>query len=485
MPLPPSSSCSYNSLLLEEDNDLLARLAGASFGGHNMDMSIHTAPPPPGLQQGPPDSVPVRSRSSNGIIGKPAPSPQRGTRQEHEAAPIRVSPSPPAQLDGGRAEALLSYLRSRDISPSLAQGGAEDSSGALTGSSTAQSDSCKSGGGAQTTPMQESQADGEREVDGNNLAAESGDVEAKTVAAAPPKTPYRVTLGQRGRIRIAISAAHDRNKTDRDGGARSAQSSSCTCPPGGNINVDWELPTELWNKQSTSLVASLCRYGTQTNTTNIIAKALTSSKRIAVRVTRVSAHSPDARGLIGEDVEHEVVTGTITFHAPKAAGHYVFRIYDSKNDESAAITVAASSPFSVDLRGRDVASNLSFALESMSKTKVDPGSISGLKNTFELMRSTGVPLQGKHPRDMIQQCVFQLLGAVQTHMSHLAARDEAMDRQHEAEKDEGAEAPVVDESVWTKAKAALRVHLAAYECLYELRCNEVIYCLRAVGSVIS
>ena len=469
MPLPTAGSNSDTSLLLEEDNDLLQRLAGA-FGGHNIGMPMPTAPmctapPPPGLQQGSTDTVPVRSRSSNGVIGKPAPSPNRGTRQEPTAAPIRGSPSPPAQLDGGRTEALLSYLRSHGISPSLAQGGAEDSSGALTGSSTAPSDSCKRGGKAQIAPIHDAQAAGEQQS-----AALHGDAECMEGSTAVPKTHHRVTLGQRGRIRITITAALDKNKSGNDDGARPAPSNGCTCPPGGNINVDWELPAEQWNKQSASLVASLCRYGTQTNTTNIIAKALTSSKQIAVRVTRVSAHSPDARGLIGEDVDHEVVTGTIIFHAPKAAGHYVFRIYDSKNDESAAITVAASSPFSVDLRGREVATNLIFSMESMSKTKVDPGSINGLKYTFELMRSSGAPLQGKHPRDMIQQCVFQLLGAVQTHMSHLAARDEAMDRQHEAERDEGS----VDESVWTKAKAALRVHSAAYECLCALRENEVI-----------
>jgi hypothetical protein len=278
---------------------------------------------------------------------------------------------------------------------------------------------------------------------------------------------YRVTLSQRGRIKVTISQPFDKNAP----GLSHSSPGNDKCVPGANIKIDWELPTEQWREHSGTIVMSLCRYGTQSNVTNIIAKALTTSKQIATRVTRVSAHSPEARGLIGEDLDHEVTVGVINFHAPKAAGYYVFRIYDKKTDETAATTIATSTPFSVELRGRDVSSNLSFALESLAK-KVDTGSISGLKNTFELMRSTGSPSGGKHPQDLIQQCVRALLDAVHKEMQHLDKREEALGLIHEAEV-KGEDAPDINDSVWSKAKSALRVHGTVYDCLCELRSNTV------------
>ena len=46
--------------------------------------------------------------------------------------------------------------------------------------------------------------------------------------------------------------------------------------------------------------------------------------------------------------------GTLTFHAPKAAGPFVFRLFDQATKESSSLTLATSFMFNVVLMDYDV-----------------------------------------------------------------------------------------------------------------------------------
>lgn len=450
--------------LISEESNFLKRFEGLSpsLRGNEQYVDQLSVSLQPGVSVG-------ANGSKSGVIGKPGsprmvPAPLNGVISGTDytpnevpslARPEMVSP----KTEGAKTQALLSYLRSRGISPSLSHGSIEDPSNTLRSdihtTYASESEPALANRDSSSASMV-SHAAGEQRSGEKELEKETEEKNA-------PKVYYRVTQAQRGRLRVNISQSREISPASPFEIAK--------CMPGGVIKVDWEVPTQVWREKSGTLVMSLCRYGTQSNTTNIVAKALTTSKEISTHMLRISAHSREARGIIGEDEDHEVTVGLITFHAPKAGGYYVFRIYDRNSDESAATTIGTSTPFCVELRGRDVTSNLSFSLEGLCK-KVDTGSISGLKNTFELMRSTGAPLGEKHPQDLIQKCVRALLDAVQKEMQHLNKREEALALLQQAETN-GLDAPEISDTVWSKGKSALRIHGSVYDCLCELRANKV------------
>jgi hypothetical protein len=63
--------------------------------------------------------------------------------------------------------------------------------------------------------------------------------------------------------------------------------------------------------------------------------------------------------------------GRISFHAPKAAGQFTFRIFDQCCKESSYRTLATSVFFNVVLLDYDVTNNLKFVLDLMKDSKDD------------------------------------------------------------------------------------------------------------------
>eukprot|EP00604_Paraphysomonas_vestita_P004309 CAMPEP_0174825526 /NCGR_PEP_ID=MMETSP1107-20130205/42847_1 /TAXON_ID=36770 /ORGANISM="Paraphysomonas vestita, Strain GFlagA" /LENGTH=1022 /DNA_ID=CAMNT_0016057229 /DNA_START=951 /DNA_END=4020 /DNA_ORIENTATION=- len=314
------------------------------------------------------------------------------------------------------------------------------------------------------------------DIAGNKLSNEIHDEnDVKDETHHSPQKFYRTTRNQPGRVKVLLNNTRHSGESKLD---------ECSISPGGLMNVNWELPLDIWQNSSNTLVVALTRLGSVSNANNIVTKDLKTSKNIQQRTVIIHPNSSEARGLIGEESEHECIIGDIGFHAPKAAGYYVYRIFDNINDEKRNITLATSSHFVVELRGRDVAVNLKFAIDAIGKTKTDIGSLGALKNTFELMRSTGTPFQGRSPQSLIQECVQLVLGAIQKNTPILNERDEArriqqiekiedieeLETKLEVGQNEGS-----DNLLWSKARAAQKVHIAAYDCLSTLRGNIIAW----------
>lgn len=344
-----------------------------------------------------------------------------------------------------KAQVLLSFLHSKGSSPQLQHNEKVD---------TAHSDS----GDLKPPINQQVQPSDAPELDGKD-------------GPTPHIKLHRVTRNQRGRLRVLIQ-----NVQVKSSDSKSDESSIL---PGGQMLVSWQLPLENWRESSGSLVVALTRLGSSSNSNNIVMKELKGSRYVQQKNIRVNPNSSDARGFLNEDQEHDVMVGEISFHAPKAAGYYVFRIFDNSNDEKRCITLATSSQFVVELRGRDVAINLKFAIEAIGKTKSDIGSLGALRNTFELMRSTGTPFQGRSPQSLIQECVQLVLEVIRKQIPILNERDEARriqltEKPEETHEDQDGKADSTD-ALWQKARSAQKVHIAAYDCLTALRGNIIAW----------
>jgi len=288
------------------------------------------------------------------------------------------------------------------------------------------------------------------------------------------KKAHRTTRNQRGRVRICINPSRRDPDSYYDMPVDGLASGPVLAiDTGKQIMVTWEIPAEQYSE---GLVVSLTRLGSMNNSNCIVSKALRNSLRRGEHEVRISPESPLSRGLVGEDVLHMVKFGDINFHTPKAGGHYVFRMFDPTSEE-ANVTLGTSPEFVVQLRGSDVNTNLKYACEALKKAKIDVGSVTALRSTFELMAAEGLTHDKRSPHQLLQQCVQLLLDAVQKNMDALSERDKALIQQP-VEKEDGNNGGMdgvdkAESTVWTKARNAQRIHAAVYDCLVELRDNKI------------
>mmetsp|Transcript_19772 Transcript_19772/g.33276 ORF Transcript_19772/g.33276 Transcript_19772/m.33276 type:complete len:372 (+) Transcript_19772:601-1716(+) len=262
---------------------------------------------------------------------------------------------------------------------------------------------------------------------------------------------YRTTKNQKGRVRITKPAA----------GPLTSHGSCHSIQPGGHLSLAWEISSEVFAAApKAQIVMALTRLGSMNNVNNIIAKTLKGNK---------------------SNQNHEVVGGNIAFHAPKAAGYYVFRIFDQTNDETKAQTIATSPVFAVELRGRDVTTNLVFIFNAFStaakQSKVDNGAINGLKNVFELMRTTGAIVNKENPpQQLLQDCVQLLLNMMFQQMDMFDVQAELLAAQQEASEnpdDVKSSSATGTSEVWQKIRTAQKMHMTTYDCLVALRANKI------------
>ncbi|CAM9289865.1 unnamed protein product, partial [Ectocarpus fasciculatus] len=90
--------------------------------------------------------------------------------------------------------------------------------------------------------------------------------------------------------------------------------------------------------------------GTSLNSSSVVSKGLISSSKGTVI-------------LPANGSEGRMCRGEMFFFAPKAAGSYVFRIFDQSSKEKAANTMCTSPRFEVVISGRDVTTNLRYAYD--------------------------------------------------------------------------------------------------------------------------
>lgn len=293
-----------------------------------------------------------------------------------------------------------------------------------------------------------------KNANGNSASTEWNETCDETIALEKEsinakKTEYfRTTKFSGGCIRISKPAA----------GAMLAHNTRHATYPAGPLFLSWDIThTVVRDSPDAQFVIALTRLGTAQNSNNIVAKPLKPRKPLN---------------------NNQCMSGTIFFHAPKAAGYYVFRMYDRANEERQSRTLATSPVFAVELRGQDVTTNLSFIFNSFvtakNDSKVDNGAINGLKNVFELMRTTGAIVKTeKPPQQLLQDCVRLLLDSMFEQMSLFDLQSELLAAQHAAGDDADAKATVATSETWQKIRTAQRVHMSAYDCLVALRSNTI------------
>lgn len=245
-----------------------------------------------------------------------------------------------------------------------------------------------------------------------------------------PVRKHRITKNQPGRI--SIIPARDVNP-----------STTLHVAPGDSMTVRWELPTELYSEHRPHLVVSLSRYGSSTNTQNVVEKSLKDAK-----LTR----------------KDDMVSGDIFFHAPKASGYFCYRIYSSRDEESKYITLATSPCYIVDLRGRDVTSNLKFAYEILKKRQVEMNGCMSLKTTVEFMCGAGQVTQKDDPQYLLQKCVQFLFEILSAAIETLNKRKDLI----AAESKSGEN----NDALWASIHMSQRVHIGVQETLSALLHNQ-------------
>ena len=258
------------------------------------------------------------------------------------------------------------------------------------------------------------------------------------------KEYYRTTKNQMGTVNILKPPA----------GPLTVHGCRHATQPGGHLSLTWELPPAVvTSAPRAQYVIALTRLGSMNNVNNIVAKTL--------KITKPNS-----------DFGYQCARGNISFHAPKAAGYYVFRIYDQSDDKTKSETLATSPVFAVELKGRDVTTNLAFIFNSFSaallNSKIDNGAINGLKSVFELMRTTGTTIiNEKPPQEIMQHCVQLLLNMISTQTRLHNAQAEVL-----ANHEKGDQSTALSEA-WQKIRSVQKTHMISYDCLVALRGNKI------------
>jgi hypothetical protein len=210
---------------------------------------------------------------------------------------------------------------------------------------------------------------------------------------------------------------------------------ACSMRPGSFMAVLWELPASFFDPpastnnssssgnsqgqaEGSSIVIGLVRYGATANSPCIVARPLFPDGKNANVKRKVNNK--------GEPV----FTGRIYFHAPKAAGAFVYRMFDDSCKEKAMVTMGTSASFSVELVDQEVTSNLVHMADAL---EADLTNISRAIVQFPVIirgfRNGGSP-QAKS-RELLCVCVQKV---IQELTKGIAVLDEAAERKQVASK---------------------------------------------------
>jgi hypothetical protein len=203
---------------------------------------------------------------------------------------------------------------------------------------------------------------------------------------------YRYTRNQEGVLLISMRSKKSREDIifDTDG---------AVMRPGGPMVVLWELPERIYfDAQNEDLRVGLVRYGSLSNSPCVVAKQLGKLSNSTVRT----------KDMFGNNI----VKGKLQFHAPKAAGTFLYRMFDQSSKDRALITLGTSPSFSVVLQDIDVTSNLKFCWEAFRDGNNMRG-ITQLQSTISGMTNSGKPMQGDHPQQLLQKCVRHTIELIQ------------------------------------------------------------------------
>jgi hypothetical protein len=200
-------------------------------------------------------------------------------------------------------------------------------------------------------------------------------------------------------IRVLLKQPQDHSRLR--GGKPSVSPASMSVPLGPNhpLIVEWEMPFEVmdrYTKGQGTLVLGLIRMATASNNSCVVAKKISESKK-----TSVSAIPGSADG--------KLIRGDINFFAPKAAGVYVFRLFDNSTKDAAINTIATSQSFLVQINGRDVTTNLRYAMDLLKKPDSEIMGLVSLRSAVEGMAGPGQRVDDDSPEALLDSAVTKII----------------------------------------------------------------------------
>ena len=101
-------------------------------------------------------------------------------------------------------------------------------------------------------------------------------------------------------------------------------------------------------------------------------------------------------------------SGRIPFHAPKAAGPFVYRLFDQSSKEKMLVTLGTSPLFAVRIFDFEVTSNLRFCFEAF-EDKCHMKGVTQLQSIITGMCNSGKATRKDDPRALLQSCVKSVL----------------------------------------------------------------------------
>jgi DNA polymerase sigma len=257
--------------------------------------------------------------------------------------------------------------------------------------------------------------------------------------------------------------------------------------PGAKMTVQWKIAASSALRNSNnnvSLALGLVRYGAHSNLPAIVTK------------TAVLNHATVLRAPNGE----LFYTGSIPFFAPKAAGKFIYRLYDQRTREISLETLGISSMFAVILLESDIINNLQHVQDAFGEN-LPLKAISQLTSIIRGVKACSNDNYGAV--QALNRCTHKLLDQIDSSYSVL---DEAQSRknadkrraeEHHPESSRsryaetteaidteqvehpGAAGNAEDESFWHSYRTVCKVHVEAYEALSALMtCKTPWYLLK-------
>ena len=209
--------------------------------------------------------------------------------------------------------------------------------------------------------------------------------EASESSNATKKPTHRVTKNQPGSIKYFL--LHNTGRIIKE---IPPEDFGNKFRPSNVMSVTWQLPSkDYYAPQNVDLVIGLARYGSTSNNPCVVTKHL-------------HAFGKDLNLINTTDMfGNNIVEGKIQFHAPKAGGYYVFRMFEQR--ERSLITLATSAKFFVELLDSDITTNLGICSTFFASSSFIRA-ISQLQTIGGAMQNFGRMTNGENAQTMLRRC---------------------------------------------------------------------------------
>ena len=217
------------------------------------------------------------------------------------------------------------------------------------------------------------------------------------------KATHRVTKNQPGTIKYTLVQQIGKREIP-------LKNMNNTVRPSSLINVTWQLPSKIYyDQENVDLVVGLVRYGSPSNTPCIVTKHLQAFGKDLNLINTIDMFG------------NNIVEGKLQFHAPKAGGFFIFRMFEQR--ERSLITLATSVKFFVELLDTDVTVNLNICSDFFT-TSSYVRAISQLQTIGTAMKNYGKMPNGENAKSMLRHCTDETLKVLQDVM-HTNPRDDS------------------------------------------------------------